>query len=84
MKASDVQIEEGSLSPASFAFWLMGFAEIHGGPPTLEQWNVIKEHLELVFTKVTVKTSVSKHDAPITRLPFTPLSSVGSQSIMLC
>lgn len=36
-----------------FAYWLQGFTELHGEPPTPEQWKSIKEHLALVFTKVT-------------------------------
>lgn len=37
----------------SFAYWLNGFAELTTEPPTKEQWRVIKEHLSLVFNKVT-------------------------------
>lgn len=41
----------------SFAWWLQGWVELNGGAqPTAEQWEVIKEHLALVFTKVTIKT----------------------------
>lgn len=36
-----------------FAYWLQGFAELHGTPPTKEQWKSIREHLQLVFQKVT-------------------------------
>lgn len=52
---TETHVEPGRLSAESFTFWLQGFAEIHGGPPTDKQWEVIKEHLELVFTRVTVK-----------------------------
>ncbi len=41
--------------PSAFAFWLNGFVELHGQPPTPAQWDMIKEHLALVFTKVTGK-----------------------------
>lgn len=38
----------------NFAYWLNGFAELHGDtPPTAEQWVSIREHLGLVLTKVT-------------------------------
>lgn len=38
----------------NFAYWLNGFAELSGdNPPTKAQWKSIKEHLALVFTKVT-------------------------------
>lgn len=41
------------MTSEQFAYWLQGFAEIHGGAPTPEQWKVIKDHLNLVFNKVT-------------------------------
>lgn len=37
-----------------FAFWLNGFVELNKGKmPDDDQWKSIKEHLQLVFTKVT-------------------------------
>ena len=36
-----------------FAYWLQGFAELNAAPPTEDQWNMIREHLGLVFNKVT-------------------------------
>lgn len=37
-----------------FAYWLNGFAELSGdAPPSPEQWKLIREHLSLVFNKVT-------------------------------
>lgn len=42
-----------SLTPEQFCYWLNGFIELHGQPPTPAQWESIKEHLALVFTKVT-------------------------------
>jgi len=38
-----------------FAYWLQGFAELNegGSPPTGAQWQMIREHLATVFTKVT-------------------------------
>lgn len=36
-----------------FAYWLQGFAELHQEPPTPEQWQSIRDHLSLVFHKVT-------------------------------
>ncbi len=37
----------------NFATWLQGFAELSDKPPTPEQWQSIKEHLQTVFVKVT-------------------------------
>lgn len=45
------------MKPEDFKAWLTGFAELHGEIPTTEQWEVIKEHLGLVFNKVTTKQS---------------------------
>jgi len=37
-----------------FAYWLHGFTEITGGQmPTQAEWNMIVQHLELTFKKVT-------------------------------
>lgn len=36
-----------------FTYWLQGFAELQSDPPTAEQWQAIKDHLALVFNKVT-------------------------------
>lgn len=43
------------MTPEQFCYWLQGFAEIKGGweEPTAQEWKVIKDHLELVFKKVT-------------------------------
>lgn len=41
------------MDATQFAYWLQGFVELNGGQPTPEQWQSIKEHLALVFTKVT-------------------------------
>ena len=37
----------------NFAYWLNGFAELNESPPTEAQWQAIKDHLALVFNKVT-------------------------------
>jgi hypothetical protein len=31
------------------AYWLQGFIEIHGKCPTPAQWEIIKNHVKLVF-----------------------------------
>jgi hypothetical protein len=38
-----------------FSYWLQGFTELQPDleAPTPEQWKAIREHLALVFTKVT-------------------------------
>lgn len=42
------------MTPENFAYWLQGFVELtQGQTPNPAQWKAIKEHLDLVFTKVT-------------------------------
>lgn len=41
------------MTPQQFAYWLQGYAEINGGAPNEEQWQIIRDHLALVFDKVT-------------------------------
>lgn len=37
-----------------FCYWLHGWTEINGGgQPAALQWQIIKDHLDLVFAKVT-------------------------------
>jgi hypothetical protein len=41
------------MSEHDFCLWLQGFAELNTQPPTPEQWQSIREHLQTVFKKVT-------------------------------
>ena len=41
------------MNSEQFSYWLQGYAEICGTEPTVEQWQIIKDHLQLVFQKVT-------------------------------
>lgn len=41
------------MDATQFAYWLQGFAELQQTAPTEEQWKSIKDHLNLVFNKVT-------------------------------
>lgn len=41
------------MTPEQFTYWLQGYTEINGEAPTPEQWEVIKDHLKLVFDKRT-------------------------------
>jgi hypothetical protein len=44
------------MTPENFAYWLQGFVELtQGQTPNPAQWKSIKEHLDLVFKKVTPK-----------------------------
>ncbi len=41
------------MNEREFCYWLQGYSEISGETPSKEEWMVIKEHLSLVFTKIT-------------------------------
>ena len=41
------------MTPKQFTYWLQGYAELNDAPPNAEQWKSIREHLALVFNKVT-------------------------------
>ncbi|TXH08532.1 MAG: hypothetical protein E6R04_10565 [Spirochaetes bacterium] len=52
-------------NPTAFVFWLQGFFEISGSTTlNQEQVEVIKDHLKLVFDKVT-----PSHEYPIVDVP---------------
>lgn len=39
------------MSPNDFCLWLQGYVELHGGLPNEQQWESIKDHLQLVMDK---------------------------------
>ena len=41
------------MTTTEFCYWLNGHIELGGERPSEAQWNIIKEHLGLVFKKVT-------------------------------
>lgn len=42
------------MNERDFCYWLTGFVELtQGQPPSPAQWKSIREHLDLVFKKVT-------------------------------
>lgn len=44
------------MNAESLAYWLQGFAELNPDQvPTEAQWKLIKEHLNLVFVKMTTE-----------------------------
>lgn len=45
--------EEENMTSEQFVYWLQGFSELSGKPPTGEQWAAIQDHLKLVFDKKT-------------------------------
>lgn len=57
------------MTPEQFAYWLQGYAEIGGPTPTPEQWQIIKDHLALVFNKVTPNRTAAPPQVPGTTWP---------------
>lgn len=45
------------MTAEQFAYWLQDYAELNEAPPSAEQWQSIREHLALVFNKVTPQRS---------------------------
>ena len=43
------------MTSEQFAYWLQGFAELNPQAPNAEQWQAIRDHLQLVFKKETPK-----------------------------
>lgn len=41
------------MTEQQFCYWLQGYCELNQQPPTVEQWQSIREHLVTVFIKVT-------------------------------
>lgn len=67
------------MTPEHFAYWLQGFAELHGlhgpTPPTDAQWHSIREHLGTVFTKITPAMNASTPVEPDQNSIYRGLSS---------
>jgi hypothetical protein len=55
------------MTPEQFTYWLQGFTETHEGPPTKEQWKIIRDHLQTVFKKETPTYTLTGFD-PNTRI----------------
>lgn len=52
-----------------FAHWLQGYIEMTGGGmPTIHQWQMIKDHLQLCFRKVTPDLNI--RNLPQDNAPF--------------
>lgn len=69
------------MTPQDFCYWLQGFAEINGTAPTEKQWQVINDHLKLVFNKKTpdrkenvTELSPRPSTIPIQSPPYNPNS----------
>lgn len=83
------------MSPEQFIYWFQGFAELTPNPPDARQWDQIREHVALVFKKVTpplgYKGNEHKPPAPppapptrIVRDDRPPPAPEGSKSRFFC
>lgn len=52
------------MSPENFVYWLVGFSELHGKCPNEQQWESIKDHLQLVMDKKTPVRNITVDVAP--------------------
>lgn len=60
------------MTERDFAYWLQGFVEINGDVPTQAQWDIIKDHLQLVFKKETPEYSIGVSNGGLT-WPYEPV-----------
>lgn len=70
-----------SLDPEKFCYWLQGFCEVSGEVPDEKQWSVIKDHLELVFTKAVPLTH---YDPPINTGPLSGWTNTWVPPVAIC
>lgn len=68
------QREERGMTSEQFVYWLQGYVEMGGDTPNPEQWQMIKDHLALVFDKQTPQLP-PRFDPKPTIPPATPDAS---------
>lgn len=71
------------MTAEQFAYWLQGYAELNATPPSAEQWQSIRDHLALVFNKVTpqrIPHWPSDYQTPRQPAPFQPPYRVTCQA----
>ena len=70
--------------PDLFVYWLQGFAELNPFTvPSPDQWRIIKDHLNLVFDKVTpnrIESPVAKIEP--TYCGATPLEKINQSELL--
>jgi hypothetical protein len=58
------------MEPLQFCYWLQGFAEVGSLPPNSQQWEIIKDHLQLVFDKKTPEYKSAGSATCVTARPY--------------
>ena len=72
------------MTPEQFAYWLQGYAEISGKQPTESEWQVIKDHLQTVFNKVTPDRLTWPPSAPQPGQPGTTIPPGWTPGAIIC
>jgi hypothetical protein len=71
------------MSPEQFTYWLQGFTELSGSPPTEVQWGLIKQHLDTVLKKAAKPYPfISGGTAEIQGNTFTPRALQGKPDFL--
>jgi hypothetical protein len=68
------------MTTQDFAYWLQGYTEICGERPSESQWEMIKEHLSLVFKKETRNLVGFKYCCPASEISM-PVDKNGIMTI---
>ncbi len=71
------------MTPEQFTYWLQGYAELNPTPPTIEQWQSIRENLAMVFNKVTPPLVPSFPQRPFAG-PMELICKADTSALMLC
>lgn len=71
------------MTSEQFAYWLQGFAELNDGPPSPEQWQAIRDHLQTVFVKVTPTFDPAQRLRPSVTVPLRT-ECIGGAAILSC
>jgi hypothetical protein len=72
------------MTEKDFCYWLQGFVELHGTVPTEEQWAMIKDHLSLVFLKVTPTYPQESIFQDIPMVPSNPYKVTPTYPVVTC
>lgn len=73
------------MTPENFTYWLQGYFEISPSNCLMpEQVEIIKDHLDLVFNKVTLDRSIPTLKAAATYPSFLDNIGIGSESTRYC
>jgi len=66
------------MTAEQFIYWLQGYSEIEGAVPNQKQWEMIQDHLKLVFKKETPNYN------DIIKVDPMPLCTCNNLTIMPC